>query len=69
MLKVIRSIISKTAAFSSADVFEGLQQLTVLRAKVRCGAVWLPRERVGEGEGEREGEGGEAAVTVQLTGC
>ena len=34
MLKVIRSIISKTANFSSADVFAGLQQLSVLRGKV-----------------------------------
>jgi hypothetical protein len=35
MLKVIRTIISKTEGFSSADVFEGLQQLTQLRGKVR----------------------------------
>ncbi|PSC69624.1 allophanate hydrolase [Micractinium conductrix] len=36
MLKVIRSIISKTANFSSADVFAGLQQLSVLRGKCRA---------------------------------
>ncbi|KAL4458329.1 hypothetical protein ABPG75_013194 [Micractinium tetrahymenae] len=36
MLKVIRSIISKTSNFSSADVFEGLQQLSQLRAKCRA---------------------------------
>ena len=33
--QVIRTIISKTEGFSSADVFQGLQQLTQLRGKVR----------------------------------
>jgi len=42
MLKVIRTIINKTSGFSSADVFEGLQQLLVLRGKVRGGTGgWL----------------------------
>ncbi|KAL4418868.1 hypothetical protein ABPG77_002624 [Micractinium sp. CCAP 211/92] len=35
MLKVIRRIISNTAKFSSADVFEGLQQLSQLRSQCR----------------------------------
>lgn len=35
MLKVIRTIVNKTAGFSSADVFQGLQQLTELRGKCR----------------------------------
>lgn len=34
MLKVIRRILSNTAKFSSADVFEGLQQLSQLRSQV-----------------------------------
>lgn len=34
MLKVIRRIIANTGNFSSADVFEGLQQLSRLRAQV-----------------------------------
>lgn len=35
LLKVTRSIIAKTENWSAADVFEGLQQLTVLRAAAR----------------------------------
>lgn len=34
MLKVIRRILSNTGNFSSADVFQGLQQLSQLRARV-----------------------------------
>lgn len=51
MLKVIRSIISKTGNFSSADVFQGLQQLSELRGKVWQG-----------GEGARVGQGGPGRV-------
>lgn len=36
MLKVIRRIIANTGNFSSADVFEGLQQLSRLRAQCRA---------------------------------
>lgn len=36
MLKVIRRILSNTGNFSSADVFQGLQQLSQLRARCRA---------------------------------
>ncbi|KAL4858302.1 Allophanate hydrolase [Chlorella vulgaris] len=36
MLKVIRSIISKTEGFSAADVFDGLQKLNTLRGRCRA---------------------------------
>lgn len=38
-VQVIRTIISKTAGFSSADVFAGLQKLSQLRGKVRRDAA------------------------------
>lgn len=38
--QVIRRIISQTERFNAPDVFQGLQDLSVLKAKVRKGNIW-----------------------------